>query len=146
MSFAFIFPTLLIVAAVQPSGNECAQPCACTSSRTAAEAWKSHRAARRMAVSLEQGAVDSGSLEEAQQELSTAIALIRTFRDQCTNSAASCAGSTAAIRRSCSCRPHRLLNLTQAVSRRLDDAAAGVLFGDGEENMLKLSSAHRSHG
>ena len=34
-----------------------------------------------------------------------------------------------------------MLNLTQGVSQRLDDAAAGVLFGDSEENMLKLSGA-----
>ena len=121
------------------SALECAGKCACMSSETAWQMWRTFRVARRMAVSLEQGALDSTSLEEAQTEFSQSIQATRRFRDSCgISGSAACTGS---MRKSCGCRPHRLLNVTRTVSRRLDDAAAGVLFGDGEENMLKLSQA-----
>ena len=130
--------------APQKNTHECGHACACTSSETAWQVWRTFKAARRMAVSLEQGALDSTSLEEAQMEFSSSIMSTRRFRDQCglVGSAASvCANGGSTVRKSCGCRPHRLLNVTRTVSRRLDDAAAGVLFGDGEENMLKLSQA-----
>ena len=140
--FFLYMPVMImaVLAATSGTSHECSQACACQSVDAAWQLWRSHRAARRMAVGLEQGAVDSTSLEEAQNEVSTSINAVRLFRDKCgqKEDAASC---SAIVRRSCSCRPHRLLNVTRIVSRKLDDAAAGVLFGEGEENMLKLSTA-----
>lgn len=142
---AVLFATVAYAATT--TGYECTAACACTSNEAAQQLWRSHRAARRMMVGLEQGALDSTSLEEAQSEVTTAIAELRGYRDQCAvqeehlRTQCNSTTSSMALRRSCGCRPHRLLDLTRGISRRLDDAAAGVLFGDGEENMMKLSSA-----
>lgn len=145
-SLLFVAFRLILLRAEAPQKNahECNNSCACTSSETAWQVWRTFKAARRLAVSLEQGALDSTSLEEAQTQFSSSIMSTRRFRDQCGlagSAASACANSGSAIRKSCGCKPHRLLNVTRTVSRRLDDAAAGVLFGDGEENMLKLSQA-----
>ena len=41
----------------------------------------------------------------------------------------------------CGCKPVRIFNMTNTIVRKLDDLAAGVLFGDSDQNMLKLSDA-----
>lgn len=135
---AVLSGTMLMLTAAAAM-EACAPACACRSGETAWQMWRTHRAARRMAVSLEQGALDNSWLDNAMQELSTAIGATRQLRDHCSSrQAASTACSYS--RRSCYCRPHQLLNVTRTVGRTLDDAAAGVLFGDGEDNMLKLSN------
>ena len=91
-----------------------------------------------MAVSVEQGALDNLVLDEAQTEVSGSVDFVRSLHFNCGRPLATCNASVT-TRRSCACRPARLLNVTLSVQRHLDDAAAGVLFGDSEQNMQKLA-------
>ena len=116
-----------------------AVPTECTSdaASSANSIWRSHRTVRKMAVSLEQGALDNLLLDAAQTSMAAAADSVRAFRIKCGLANDKCSG----VRVRCACRALRFHNMTQATVRRLDDLAAGVLFGDSEQNMLLLTNA-----
>ena len=121
--------------------------CASDAGQASAAVWQSHKTVRKCAVSLEQGALDNMLLDAAQTSVSAALEAVRSFRSKCGHSDNRCNGAMAAVSAMgtkgmrCGCRPLRLMNMTATTARRLDDLAAGVLFGDSEQNMLLLSNA-----
>ena len=125
-------------AAAQPSSSSCAQACSCRAIDIANMAYKTHRAARALTRALETGLLDTAALEELQTEVGNSAVEMRQWSVACSAPGASCA--THEEKRSCACRPLRLFNLTTIVQRKLDDAAAGALFGDSDANMAVLTS------
>ena len=111
--------------------------------QTATLLRSAHRNTRRLAVGLETGAFDAAFLDSVQSEIGSAVDALWKWQSICPplpHAATRCnASAPAMLRRSCGCRPARLLNVTTSVQRRLDDAAAGVLFGDSEQNMVVLA-------
>ena len=95
-------------------------------------------------VRLETGDFDTSALEEVQTSVGTSAETLYRLHAACATRFCN-ASAPIVLRRSCSCRPAKLLNHTRVVQRRLDDAAAGVLFGDSEANMQELSSTMQQH-
>lgn len=124
--------------------GDCSARCACLSDEGGRTLWQAHRAARRTTTSVETGLLDNEALDDTQTRVTASIGAMRRLVDACAQpgSAAACQ-APAAMRRAgvCGCRAPRLLNVTVNVQRRLDDAAAGALFGDSEQNMAELALA-----
>lgn len=71
---------------------------------------RTHQITRRLAVGLETGAFETADLEEVQTAVSGAVGLLMKLQATC--GAVMCNASVPApVRRSCGCRPARLLNL-----------------------------------
>ena len=102
------------------------------------------------------GQLDSMLLDQAQAAAASAADSMRILHTQCGSkkdglcesnySAPVSAMKSGALllkpaRRSCRCRLARLFNISATVQGKLDDAAAGVLFGDSEQNVLNLASS-----
>ena len=134
----------LLAAAPILGVEPCSRECSCMARASASQLHQTHRAARQLAVGIDRGAFDNQLLENAQTEVGNSVNAIWRLRGKCSPAGwvtACNASAPVQVRRSCACRPSRLLNITTTVQRRLDDAAAGVLFGDSEQNMLELASA-----
>jgi hypothetical protein len=138
-SLATLVGVLLAAAATTQESHECTPAvCSCRALDMAASLKASHKAVRLMAVGVEEGALDNVVLDGAQTAVTASTDALSKLVFTCGQPVSFC-NSTLAARRSCGCRPRRLLNITLGVQRRLDDAAAGVLFGDSEANMQTLS-------
>jgi hypothetical protein len=131
----------LVYIAVAAESSSCTHSsCACAALEISGLLHRTHRAARRLAAGLETGLLDNIYLEEAQSEVGASVDALRRMHLNCGRDRNACAAASIQVRRSCECRPVRLLNTTTNVQHRLDDAAAGVLFGDSDANMLTLTN------
>jgi len=130
---------LLFVASLpsEGAGPSCSPTCGCRALEAGSAVYRATRSTRRVAASVDQSQLENSLVEEAQTAAATAVDAVRGLHASCAAPPHSCSNGT----RSCACRLRRLLNITVTAQRRLDDAAAGVLFGDSDENVLALSSA-----
>lgn len=123
---------------------ECSSRCACLSGEASRTFWQTSRAARHTGTSVETGMLDNEALDDTQQRAAAAMSAVTRLFEACgqPSSSAACALPSAARRRKiCGCRATRLMNVTANLQRRLDDSAAGALFGDSEETMTQLATA-----
>ena len=120
--------------------SSCSSACACRAHESGLAAWRAIRAARRTTTSIDLGGLDTNLLDEASTEFQRVSDGVRTLLADCAPLPSTCSVN-ATSRRICGCRLPRIANLTLFVTRRLDDAAAGVLFGDSEQNVLNLAAA-----
>jgi hypothetical protein len=133
---------LPLLAVLLADRGQCTAPCTCQADAVSATLMGSHRLLRKTAASFDIGQLDTAIIDEAQTSLSASVDAVRELRSTCGSPPASCGNSSGLLpRRSCRCRLARLLNITTAVQRRLDDAAANVLFGDSEQNVEAIAAA-----
>ena len=100
------------------AGGGCSRECSCRAQETAVRLRQTHRITRKLAVGLETGAFETYDLEEVQTAVSGAVELVGAWQAACPAARGCNSSAPAALRRSCGCRPARLLNIVRALPKK----------------------------